>query len=423
MEANPKMDKISSKLVIDLSSIKKNWEEYWKQSDSIEKTGTFLGNFLRSKRLKLIKKAVKDIPRSYSVLDMGCGGGRTLQLFSELNFKNPIGIDFSQNAIKRCKELGYTVHHMDAKYTSLPNNSFDIVFEEGLWEHFSEPLPYVYECTRISRKFIIVVQPNHFTLFGRLMNIGWNFFTKNSGGVKEYSFPLSYFIHFLKYYNFNLLKSYHTPLHEQDIMIFEKNSSWKIAQQLELNYVKSTEDKTWKIPYSATYWADFLYLNDVKGQGVEICCGNHGAYNFFENIIGLDPINFHNHNFIKAVGEHLPIKPIDFIICCNGIDHCNDPKIVLSEMIFFSKKIILWIYVYPHLISWFLQKTDKMHPHHLTKSSLKTLLKNFSLKTTVKKVYTPFYHWKYTSNKKIRIKLLFAYFLGVRGLCLHLEVE
>jgi ubiquinone/menaquinone biosynthesis C-methylase UbiE len=208
-------------------SIKMLWQKHWKTKSTLEESSSFLGILLRQKRLKILKNILKEFDHSLSVLDMGCGGGTTLIVLKDSNFKNIIGIDFTPESIEHCEKCGFVygkdIFMEDAKQTSFPDNSFDIVFSEGLWEHFPDPRLYMAEATRLAKRYIIVIQPNHFSFFGRLMHIGWNLFSKNKGGVREYSFPLFYFSNFLKLYGFKLIASKSTILQEQTVMVFEKS--------------------------------------------------------------------------------------------------------------------------------------------------------------------------------------------------------
>ena len=207
------------------NSVKQLWQEHWHNKSTLEDSSSPLGNFLRQRRLHIVQNILKKINTSYSILDMGCGGGTTLTTIKGAGYENVTGIDFSSKSILHCKSLGLkNVHIMDARNTKFPNNSFDIVFSEGLWEHFEDPRPYMAEAARLAKKYIIVVQPDHFSFFGRLMHIGWNFLSKKKGGVYEYSFLLSYFKDFLKLYGFELITSKSTILHEQVVMVFKKCS-------------------------------------------------------------------------------------------------------------------------------------------------------------------------------------------------------
>ncbi len=388
----------------------------------MEETSSFLGNFLHQKRLHILKQILSKLDHNYSVLDMGCGCGMTMTTFKESGFNNITGIDFAEESIARCEEKGFVygrdVFLSDAKHTSFHDSQFDIVFSEGLWEHFQDPRPHIAEAARLSKQYIIVFQPDHFSLTGYFMNLGWNIFTKNKGGVHEYSFHLSYFKQFLKLYGFDLIKTYSTPLHEWGIMVFKKHNIWLTAQQHELNYIRTKESQIWHM-HSLEYWKKILNLEQIEGQGIEIGCGNNGLYNFTPNILGIDTINFHKPNFIQATGEHLPIKQVDFAILFNSLDHTSNPEQVLNEVSTTTINIILWTYIHPKLISFLLSKLDKMHPYHFTKTDLRKLTQNF---TKTKEIsYSSFILWKYAQTKTAKIKLLIMYLLNIHAVCIHLS--
>jgi SAM-dependent methyltransferase len=283
------------------NEVQQLWKHHWKNQVAIEETGSFYGKLLHQKRLVILQKILKSLDSSSTVIDIGCGSGSTIASFKQAGFNNIIGIDFAEESMGRCENRGFVygkdVFLMDAKNTSFSGSHFDIVFSEGLWEHFIDPRPHMAEAARLAKTYIIVIQPDHFSFFGFLMHLGWNLFSKNKGGVKEYSFPLSYFINFLKLYHFDLISSKSTILHEQTVMVFKKNSVWQTSQQHEFRYSKTKESKRWRIPYSLEYWKKFMDLDSVEGQGIEIGCGTHGIYNFTQNIVGLDSINFHHKSF------------------------------------------------------------------------------------------------------------------------------
>lgn len=79
------------------------------------------------------------------VLDMGCGGGRTIRVLSNMGL-DIIGIDFSDETLKIARNVvpDATLINMDVINTSFLNKSFDIVLSVGTHEHlrkidFSEP--------------------------------------------------------------------------------------------------------------------------------------------------------------------------------------------------------------------------------------------------------------------------------------------
>ena len=209
------------------SEVKEAWFKHWKNEESVESVATPIGSYLRHVRLKILKNVIKPLDHNLSVLDMGCGTGQTLRVFREANFHRSIGIDYVPKSLDRCKSLGYVINKdvflMDAGNTNFADKEFDIVFQEGMWEHFIDPEPYIKEASRVAKTYIIIVQPNHFSFFGRLMFFGWNLFWKK--GVKEYSFRMSYFIDKLDEFGFELVQQHSTILKEQMILIFKRRNA------------------------------------------------------------------------------------------------------------------------------------------------------------------------------------------------------
>ena len=208
------------------TEVQKLWKQHWKSKTTIEETGSFYGRLLHQRRLVILKDILSKFDARSKVLDIGCGGGSTITTFKEVGFDNIIGIDFAEESLERCEKLGLAINKnvflMDAAHTRFLDKQFDIVFSEGLWEHFTDPRPHIAEAARLAKTYLIVIQPDHFSFFGFLMHLGWSLFSKDKGGVREYSFPLSYFTNFLKNYNFKLIESKSTLFHEQTVMVFKR---------------------------------------------------------------------------------------------------------------------------------------------------------------------------------------------------------
>ena len=192
---------------------------------------------------------------------------------------------------------------------------------------------------------------------------------------------------------------------------------WQTAQQHELTYINTKESQLWHM-HSLEYWKEFLNLNKIVGQGIEIGCGMNGIYNYTSHILGLDTINFHKSNFIQASAEHLPFKQVDFAILCNSLDHCQNPKQVLNEVNKITTKLIIWTYIYPKLVSFLLSKFDKMHPHHFTENHFIKLTKNYEITSIT--FSSPLFFSKYTNKRWMKFKLMIMYLLNIRSICIHL---
>ncbi len=207
-----------------------------------------------------------------------------------------------------------------------------------------------------------------------------------------------------------------------------KRERWEEAQRHELEYEETGKDKQWGIPHSLEFWKGYLCIDNIDGRGVEVGCGSNGIYRLAPNIVGVDPIDFSDgcENFKQGMGEDLPFedKSVDFVICCNALDHCLDPQKVIDEMFRISDKVILWVYTHPRIVGWIMKVVDKMHPYRFTTEDIGNLLEPHSYVVTKKRVYTFFdLHLKYTKSLIVSFKLLIAHVLGVRALLMHMEVQ
>ncbi len=203
---------------------KKEWDAEWAEAENIEASASLIGKWLRKQRLAHVRNIMARFGTDLSIIDMGCGAGTTLKLLRSLGFDNSIGIDFSEEAINRCESLGFKegvdVFNMDAAETSYGDKVFDLVFEEGLWEHFEDPELFVREAARIAGKWMLIIQPNHFTPLGGLLHWGWKRF--GGGGVFEYSFHMDYFIGILDECGFELVDRRRDLLWAQDVILFRR---------------------------------------------------------------------------------------------------------------------------------------------------------------------------------------------------------
>ena len=196
----------------------KTWESEWKDF----KKSNFWGRRLHKEQKRTIKQILSNIKltKNAKILDMGCGGGRTLSWFREFGYKNSIGIDNSKNSIKLCQQRGFRIKKdiflMNASRTKFKKNRFDLVFADGVLEHYKDFSPLVKEITRISKRYVLITQPNHFSFFGRVLK----FFGRHT--VFEYSYKIEDFKKAFKTQNFMLKIKRNYNLNEQFALLFER---------------------------------------------------------------------------------------------------------------------------------------------------------------------------------------------------------
>lgn len=74
-------------------------------------------------------KFLEIIDKNFSILDVGCGYGRTMADLFAIGYKRIIGIDASENMVLRGKNAHpyLDIRHQKGKIFSLKENSFDVI--------------------------------------------------------------------------------------------------------------------------------------------------------------------------------------------------------------------------------------------------------------------------------------------------------
>jgi SAM-dependent methyltransferase len=102
-----------------------------------------------------------------SILDVGCGNGFFTYYFSKRAYS--VGIDYSRHmiSINPCDLL------IQGSALALPfkTNSFDLVFCSNLLHHVKDPETVVREMKRISKKFVVLSEPNRNNPFMALFSV------------------------------------------------------------------------------------------------------------------------------------------------------------------------------------------------------------------------------------------------------------
>ena len=220
----------------------RQWDEYWredvesnaeKERRKIFSLVSFIKiaeNIMKYGRYRLIRRTLKEyIPHltNEPVLDIGCGLGRTVLFFRKLGLKSTIGIDWSVEGLKVCEEKGLDINkdvfRMDCRNTSFKDNYFKLVFSEGILEHYRDFFPLVKEMSRISNEYIYVLQPNHFSLCGKLRVFVLNNMLKGSNeSFPELSYRMEEFIESFNKFGFRLIMQKHTTLNNYAVLLFKK---------------------------------------------------------------------------------------------------------------------------------------------------------------------------------------------------------
>lgn len=109
------------------------------------------------RKINEIKKYI-DFSQIISILDVGCGKGIFTYYLS--NLAHTIGLDISNSMLKEnpCSLLVQG----DVQHLPFKDCQFDLVFSANLLHHVKDPLNTLKEMKRVSRKYIVLIEPNMF---------------------------------------------------------------------------------------------------------------------------------------------------------------------------------------------------------------------------------------------------------------------
>ena len=135
--------------------------------------------------IKITQNRVEYIVKNYSlpidkILDVGCGEGFALDLFSQYNM-DVIGITLGSKDLEICISKGHTVHKMDQSFLDFPEDRFGMIWCRHCLEH--SVFPYFtlhgFQKVLITGGYLYIEVPasgtdlnherniNHYSIFGK----------------------------------------------------------------------------------------------------------------------------------------------------------------------------------------------------------------------------------------------------------------
>jgi pseudaminic acid biosynthesis-associated methylase len=109
-------------------------------------------------RVALNQSFLADLPRSTSILEVGCNLGNQLMILEQMGFKNLTGIEIHKEIVKEAKARVPWASVVEGSALKIPFNDakFDLVFTSGLLIHIApRDLPVVmHEIHRCSKSWI-----------------------------------------------------------------------------------------------------------------------------------------------------------------------------------------------------------------------------------------------------------------------------
>jgi len=176
------------------------WENRWKGSQTKERLSLLGKQMFKSKRV-ILTKSIKDLDVK-TFLEVGCGLGHTFPVFQEAGL-DCSGIDVSPEAVEVCKKKGFPVL---LKKVEDVTEQYDLIFSDGMLEHFLYFEPFVQHFIRISRNYVMIIQPNHDSFVGKSLAFLSELIRGNEN-VFEYNYRIKDFIEVFERNGCKLLKS------------------------------------------------------------------------------------------------------------------------------------------------------------------------------------------------------------------------
>lgn len=151
------------------------------------------------------------LSRNSIILDVGCGQGPALKIFTEKGF-SPIGITLNDTDLEICRNKGFHVAKMDQSFMVFEDEKFDVVWARHVIEHSIFPYFTLSEfCRVLKRGGLLYLEvpapetscvnesnPNHYSVLGYTMWLalhersgleiqeGKKYFLKTDNGPEEY---------------------------------------------------------------------------------------------------------------------------------------------------------------------------------------------------------------------------------------------
>jgi len=197
---------------------KGSWEHEWAEFKGLN----FFGKRFAEGQKNTVRTFLEGegLPKKAKILDFGCGSGRTLRMFRALGYGNSAGLDVSPSSIRLCEKSGFRAGKDVFLYKGgrapFKSSSFDLVFADGVLEHFKDFTPIAKEMCRLSKRYVLVTQPNHFSLYGRMLRIS------GRKAVHEYTYRAIDFANAFEKSGFRLIRFVHFNFREHWAFLFSK---------------------------------------------------------------------------------------------------------------------------------------------------------------------------------------------------------
>ncbi|MDH3678095.1 MAG: class I SAM-dependent methyltransferase [Nitrosopumilus sp.] len=162
--------------------------DYWKNPNDDKNNPEVYARQEATERSAFLYKITQqcNISTKSKIIELGCNVGRNLNYLSQKGFTNIYGIEISENALEKMKEIypkmssSIEVFHsaIEDKISQFEKDEFDLVFTMAVLEHVHTDSEWIFEeIVRITKRYLITVEDEKGT--------SWRHFPRNYRKIFE----------------------------------------------------------------------------------------------------------------------------------------------------------------------------------------------------------------------------------------------
>ena len=191
------------------------WDKRWSGSH-VERHITLVGRRMFKAKKKALGRVLRETDVR-SAIEVGCGLGFTLEVLMDAGIQYE-GIDVSARAVSFCKNKGLNATQMRLDKA---RGEYDLVLSDGMLEHFLNFEPHAKKMMGLSRKYVLLIQPNHDSFSGRTLAYLAGLF-RGRTNVYEYNYRIGDFIRVFEDAGFLLVKNLPVYFNVFRLLLFKR---------------------------------------------------------------------------------------------------------------------------------------------------------------------------------------------------------
>ncbi|MBF0137516.1 MAG: methyltransferase domain-containing protein [Magnetococcales bacterium] len=178
------------------------WDRHWQATGRIPGVSR-MGRLMFHAKEEGLRRVMAPLREDVkTILEVGCGPGHIMAMYQRLGFA-PMGIDISPTAVAICQERGLAAVERDVMEEP---GRYDLVSSDGMLEHFLHFEPMAVRMMHLSRRYVLLIQPNHGSFWGRVLPCLAELI-KGEDNILEYNYRMIDFIEVFRRHGFDVVEN------------------------------------------------------------------------------------------------------------------------------------------------------------------------------------------------------------------------